>query len=109
MAKAYAACSAERNELAAQRKALSEANSRLQGEVAALKDENKTIAHQLRTLTSASEKNRDSSVRKASKRIVASDKGRRDALRKKLKELKSSVELIDKPFNNLCACWRVDF
>ncbi len=100
VAKAYAACSAERNELAAQRKALSEANSRLQSEVAALKDENKTIAHQLRTLISASEKKRDSSVEKLQNELSQAIK-ERDVLREKVEGAKSSVELIDKPFQQL--------
>lgn len=100
MAKAYAACSAERNELAAQRKALSEANSRLQSEVAALKDENKSIAHQLRTLISASEKKRDSSVEKLQNELSQAIK-ERDVLREKVEGAKSSVELIDKPFQQL--------
>ena len=84
----------------AQKNALETANAQLQSDNVSLTNENKSLANQLHTSASSSEKKYSATINqlKADLKVATQE---RDELKDRIEEVKSSVDLIDKPIQKL--------
>lgn len=84
----------------AQKNALETANAQLQSDNVSLTNENKSLANQLHTSVSSSEKKYSATINqlKADLKVATQE---RDELKDRIEEVKSSVDLIDKPIQKL--------
>lgn len=88
------------NSVISQKKSLESSNSQLQSENSLLLKENQSLTKQLHTSASASEKKYSSIINQLKSDLKATYQ-ERDELKTKIEDARSSIDLIDKPFQKL--------
>lgn len=105
---AYDAVSNELKQASAHSKALCSSNEKLQSEIAALSQENKSLSNQLQASVSSTEKKYKNKLEQLQSDLIKVAK-ERDSLKHKIGEAASSIELIDQPFQKLTRLLAVRF